>query len=150
MTKLRISELFTFLPGHSRKQCSLEKLSLPAMMCIVCLFCAAAAIVSPAQIFTEAPQLRRHGRRRSFRVLSPRRRWELLWDNHRRRRLWQRHGIQNHPKWHVDHAVQLYRRRRWRRPCFCADPSQRRGTFMGQRLPGPAITVSSAVARSSE
>ncbi len=49
MTKLRTHRLFTFVPPPSRDRGNLEKLSLPAMVCIVVLFCAAAAIVSPAQ-----------------------------------------------------------------------------------------------------
>jgi uncharacterized repeat protein (TIGR03803 family) len=49
MTKLRTHRLFTYIPPHSRDGGSLEKLSLPAMICIVVLFCAAAVIASPAQ-----------------------------------------------------------------------------------------------------
>src|SRR5664279_1330976 len=51
MTKLGICELFTFPPAHSRKGSSLGTLSSRAMMCIVVLFCIAAAIASPAQSF---------------------------------------------------------------------------------------------------
>ncbi len=49
MTKPRTHRLFTFLPAPSRDGGSLKKLSLPAMFCIVVLFCAAAAIAAPAQ-----------------------------------------------------------------------------------------------------
>ncbi len=49
MTKLRTHRLFSLLPAHSRNASSLEKLSLPAMICIVVLFCAAAGIAAPAQ-----------------------------------------------------------------------------------------------------
>jgi uncharacterized repeat protein (TIGR03803 family) len=49
MNKMRIHRLFTFVPPQSRDGGSLEKLSLPAMICIVVLFCAAAVIASPAQ-----------------------------------------------------------------------------------------------------
>jgi uncharacterized repeat protein (TIGR03803 family) len=49
MTKLRTHRLFTFIPRQSRDGASLEKLSLPAVVCIVVLFCAAARIAAPAQ-----------------------------------------------------------------------------------------------------
>ncbi len=54
MTKLRTHRLFTFLPAQSWNGSSGKKPSLPAMICIVVLFCAAAAIASPAQsvVFT--------------------------------------------------------------------------------------------------
>ena len=52
MNKMRTYRLFTFVLPQSRDGGSLEKLSLPAMVCIVVLFCAAAAIAAPAQIFT--------------------------------------------------------------------------------------------------
>jgi hypothetical protein len=44
--------LFTLAPAQSRDAGSLEKLNFPATICIVVLFCAAAAIAAPAQIFT--------------------------------------------------------------------------------------------------
>ena len=49
MTKLRTYRLFTFVLAHSRDGGSLEKHSLPAMICLVGLFCAAAVITAPAQ-----------------------------------------------------------------------------------------------------
>ena len=49
MTKPRTHRLFTFIPAHSRDRGSLEKLGLPAMICIVVLFCAAAVTAAPAQ-----------------------------------------------------------------------------------------------------
>jgi len=49
MTKLRTHRLVTLAPAHSRDAGSSEKLSLPAMVCIVVLFCAAAVIAAPAQ-----------------------------------------------------------------------------------------------------
>jgi len=49
MTKLRTHRLFTLIPPPSRDGGSLEKLSLPAVICIVVLFCAAATIAAPAQ-----------------------------------------------------------------------------------------------------
>ncbi len=52
MNKMRTYRLFTFVLPQSRDGGSLEKLTLPAMVCIVVLFCAAAAIAAPAQIFT--------------------------------------------------------------------------------------------------
>jgi uncharacterized repeat protein (TIGR03803 family) len=48
MTKLRTCGLFAFLPTQSRK----ERLRLTAAICVVLLFCAAAAIAAPAQILT--------------------------------------------------------------------------------------------------
>ena len=49
MTKLRAHTLFTLLPAQSRDGGGLEKLSLPAMLCIVVLFCAAATVAASAQ-----------------------------------------------------------------------------------------------------
>jgi uncharacterized repeat protein (TIGR03803 family) len=49
MMKLRTHRLFAFIPAQSRDEGSLEKLRLPAMLCIVVLFCAAAVIAAPAQ-----------------------------------------------------------------------------------------------------
>jgi uncharacterized repeat protein (TIGR03803 family) len=49
MTKPRTHRLFTLLSAHSRNVSSLETLSLPAMLCIVVLFCVAAVIAAPAQ-----------------------------------------------------------------------------------------------------
>ena len=49
MTKLRTHRLFTLVSPHSRDGGGLEKLSLPAMICIVVLFCAAAVIAARAQ-----------------------------------------------------------------------------------------------------
>lgn len=49
MTKLRICGLFTSLLLHRSKTSCLEKLRLPATVCIVFLFCAAATIVAPAE-----------------------------------------------------------------------------------------------------
>ena len=49
MTKLRTHRLFTFVPPHSRDGGGFEKPSLPATICIVCLFCVAAVIASPAR-----------------------------------------------------------------------------------------------------
>jgi uncharacterized repeat protein (TIGR03803 family) len=49
MTRIQSCRLFTSLPTQSRKASSLERLSLPAMICIAVLFSAAAAIVAPAQ-----------------------------------------------------------------------------------------------------
>jgi len=49
MTKLRTHRLVTLAPAHNRDAGSSEKLSLPAMVCIVCLFCAAAVTSAPAQ-----------------------------------------------------------------------------------------------------
>ncbi len=52
MTQLRTCGLAIFVPAQSRKGSSLAKRSLPTVVCIVFLFCAAAAIASPAQTFT--------------------------------------------------------------------------------------------------
>ena len=49
MTNLRTHRWFTLPPARSRGVSNSKKLSLPAMICIVCLFCAAAAIPAPAQ-----------------------------------------------------------------------------------------------------
>ena len=49
MTKLRTHRLFTFIPPQRWDGGSLEKLSLPAMVGIVVLFCAAALIAASAQ-----------------------------------------------------------------------------------------------------
>ncbi len=51
MTKLRSYGLFTFVPTRGGKCGSVGKLSLSKMACIVIMFCAATAIVSPAQTF---------------------------------------------------------------------------------------------------
>ena len=49
MTDLRTHRWFTFVPSQSGKGIGVRKRSLPAMACIVVLFCAAAAIAAPAQ-----------------------------------------------------------------------------------------------------
>ena len=54
MTKLRTCGSLTFAQEPSRKESSLGKFSLPAMICIIVLFVAAVVIASPAQnvVFT--------------------------------------------------------------------------------------------------
>jgi len=49
MTKLRTYRLFPLALGYGRGANSSKDVSLPAMFCIVCLFCVAAAIAAPAQ-----------------------------------------------------------------------------------------------------
>ena len=49
MTNLSICGLLIFAPAQSRKGSALGRLSLLKMVCIVLLFCTAAAMVSPAQ-----------------------------------------------------------------------------------------------------
>jgi len=49
MTKLRTHSWFTFAPARGRIEGSLQKLSLPATVCIVFFFCAATVLASPAQ-----------------------------------------------------------------------------------------------------
>jgi len=49
MTKLRTHRLSTLAPAHSREVSSPKRLSLPAVICIVSLFCAAAVTAAPAQ-----------------------------------------------------------------------------------------------------
>jgi len=51
MTKLRIHRSSDLLPARGRKVCRPKK-HIATMICIVCLFCAAAVIAAPAQIFT--------------------------------------------------------------------------------------------------
>jgi uncharacterized repeat protein (TIGR03803 family) len=49
MTELRTHKALTFPPPHSQEGSSLKKLSLPATISIVLLFCTAASIAAPAQ-----------------------------------------------------------------------------------------------------
>ena len=49
MTKPQTSRLFIFVPSHSGKNVSLEKLCSAATMSIVVLFCVVTTVVSPAQ-----------------------------------------------------------------------------------------------------
>src|ERR1035438_6972520 len=82
----------------------LKKLSLAGMVCVVLVFCAGAAITSPAQVLTTLVNFDLTNGESPRGACHPRHRRQPLWDNLLRRNpaRWLRDGLQSHAKRNAD------------------------------------------------